>query len=226
MTLIEEKTLADHDINVKSIRQELQLLEEQLKKHGRNEIQLSLIATDSDTVSRKQVIDEIEERKNANGYRNVAVINELNRLEGYIMRLPSAQPDSKELSFTHKALDTISRQAAIRWVKTECNPYGKPTLDFESGKKVIEHLEQMPSIQPKPCGDVVSRNAIVKKLNEMDRYVSAELRLCDTDKKFPQNEVFIVDDVYEEIVEQLPSVHPDIEEDEDIPMEYFENGGK
>lgn len=41
--------------------------------------------------------------------------------------------------------DNISRKAAIRWVKTECNPYGKPTLDFESGKKVIEHLEQMPS---------------------------------------------------------------------------------
>lgn len=42
----------------------------------------------------------------------------------------------------------ISREDAIRWVKTECNPYGKPTLDFESGKKVIEHLEQMPSAQP------------------------------------------------------------------------------
>lgn len=44
--------------------------------------------------------------------------------------------------------DLISRQAAIRWVKTECNPYGKPTLEFESGKKVIEHLKQMPSAQP------------------------------------------------------------------------------
>ena len=41
--------------------------------------------------------------------------------------------------------DTIYREDAIRWVKTECNPYGKPTLDFESGKKVIEHLEHMPS---------------------------------------------------------------------------------
>lgn len=53
--------------------------------------------------------------------------------------------------------DIISRQAAIRWVKTECNPYGKPTLDFESGKKVIEHLEQMPSAQPEqrwmPCSE-------------------------------------------------------------------------
>lgn len=47
--------------------------------------------------------------------------------------------------------DLISRQAAIRWVKTECNPYGKPTLEFESGKKVIEHLEQMPSAQPEPA---------------------------------------------------------------------------
>ena len=47
--------------------------------------------------------------------------------------------------------DSISRQAAIRWVKTECNPYGKPTLDFESGKKVIEHLKQMPSAD-RPTG--------------------------------------------------------------------------
>lgn len=44
--------------------------------------------------------------------------------------------------------DTIYRQDAIRWVKTECNPYGKPTIDYESGKKVIEHLKQMPSAQP------------------------------------------------------------------------------
>jgi hypothetical protein len=46
-------------------------------------------------------------------------------------------------------VDAISREAAIRWVKTECNPYGKPTIDFESGKKVIEHLKQMPSVTPK-----------------------------------------------------------------------------
>ena len=54
-------------------------------------------------------------------------------------------------------MDLISREDAIRWVKTECNPYGKPTLDFESGKKVIEHLEQMPSAQPEqrwiPCSE-------------------------------------------------------------------------
>lgn len=48
--------------------------------------------------------------------------------------------------------DLIRRKDAIRWVKTECNPYGKPTLDFESGKKVIEHLEQMPSAD-RPTGE-------------------------------------------------------------------------
>lgn len=57
--------------------------------------------------------------------------------------------------------DSISRQEAIRWVKTECNPYGNPTLDFESGKKVIEHLEQMPSVQQWiPCSErlIAGRN--------------------------------------------------------------------
>ena len=50
--------------------------------------------------------------------------------------------------------DLISRQAVIKWVKTECNPYGNPTLDFESGKKVIEHLEQMlPAQQWIPCNE-------------------------------------------------------------------------
>ena len=43
--------------------------------------------------------------------------------------------------------DLISRQAAIKWVKTECNPYGKPTLDLESGKKVIEYLKHMSPAQ-------------------------------------------------------------------------------
>ena len=66
--------------------------------------------------------------------------------------------------------DLISRQAAIRWVKTECNPYGKPTLDFESGKKVIEHLEQMPSAQPEPQWIPVS-----ERLPETEEFVLASL---------------------------------------------------
>ena len=67
--------------------------------------------------------------------------------------------------------DYINRQAAIRWVKTECNPYGNPTLDFESGKKVIEHLEQMPSAQPEPSQ--VARDIATIIENEKDMRVIA-----------------------------------------------------
>lgn len=78
--------------------------------------------------------------------------------------------------------DLISRQAAIRWVKIECNPYGKPTLDFESGKKVIEHLEQMSSAQAEsqwiPCNERLPEEkdaGILKKLgtNKRSDYVIA-----------------------------------------------------
>ena len=49
----------------------------------------------------------------------------------------------EEISEEISDSDLISRQSAIKWVKTECNPYGKPTLDLESGEKVIEHLKRM-----------------------------------------------------------------------------------
>jgi len=72
-------------------------------------------------------------------------------------------------------------------------------LDFvQPHKKISVNLEL--------CDDAISRQAVIEVLNKMDRYVADELTLCDTERKFPKNEVFIVDDVYEEIVEQLPSV--------------------
>lgn len=74
---------------------------------------------------------------------------------------------------------------------------------------IINDLIQKLSTNFINCEDVVSKNAIIQKLNTMDRYISKELILCNTDKKFPKNEVFIVDDVYEEIVENLPSIQPD-----------------
>jgi len=78
-----------------------------------------------------------------------------------VMALGAVMLDTKKLSpappeeHTEKrtethACDCISRKDAIRWIKTECNPYGKPTLDFESGKRVMKHLEQMPPAQPEP----------------------------------------------------------------------------
>lgn len=56
--------------------------------------------------------------------------------------LPSAQPDSKELSFTHKALDTISRQDAIRIVD------GIDTWQAGWRGDAIESMKALPSAQP------------------------------------------------------------------------------
>lgn len=62
------------------------------------------------------------------------------------------------------------------------------------------------ALEQQLCEDCISRSSITEILNKMDRYVADELTLCDTERKFPKNEVFIVDDVYEEIVEGPPSI--------------------
>ena len=50
-----------------------------------------------------------------------------------------------------------------------------------------------------PSGDLISRNAVIRMFNTMDRYKADKLILQDTDKEFPGNEVFIVDDCYEQL---------------------------
>jgi transcriptional regulator with XRE-family HTH domain len=46
-----------------------------------------------DCIERQAAIDVLEERLQANGYSNVALVSEFNRSIGYLMRLPSAQPE-------------------------------------------------------------------------------------------------------------------------------------
>lgn len=151
-----------------------------------------------DTISRQVAIDAFYK------YPNIywTTLDVLAKIDA----LPSAQPEPCE--------DTINRQMAIDAVeesrRLNYHQDGKAACAHEyEHRHFLKLLRDLPSAQPEPCGDVVSRNAIVQKLNEMNRYVSTELKLCDTDKKFPQNEVFIVDDVYEEIVENLPPAQPE-----------------
>ena len=78
--------------------------------------------------------------------------------------------------------DLISRQEAIRWVKQECNPYGKPTIDFESGKRVMEHLEQMPSAEPKTGEWIYNTNnesvSEIWNCSECDQWSFAKTNFC------------------------------------------------
>ena len=43
--------------------------------------------------------------------------------------------------------DLISRSDLYRKIKTECNPYGKPTIDFESGNRVLDLIDNAPTVE-------------------------------------------------------------------------------
>lgn len=49
--------------------------------------------------------------------------------------------------------DLISRKALIKAIKTECNPYGKPTIDFVSGLKALNIIENAPTVEPEITDD-------------------------------------------------------------------------
>lgn len=42
----------------------------------------------------------------------------------------------------------IDADALSRAIKIECNPYSKPTIEFESGKKVLKIIANAPTIEP------------------------------------------------------------------------------
>ena len=44
----------------------------------------------------------------------------------------------------------IDADARHRKVKMETNPYGKPTIDYDSGVKVLEWIEQAPTVDAVP----------------------------------------------------------------------------
>ena len=104
----------------------------------------------------------------------------------------------------------MTREEYVKWLKQLDESLAFDGL-IDGDKEVDLHemiFDLCEMLEQQTCEDAISRNLIIETLNKMDRYVADESTLCDTDKKFPHNEVFIVDDVYEQIVEQLPSVNP------------------
>ena len=118
-------------------------------------------------------------------------------------------------------LDCIDRQEAIRWVKSECNPYGKPTLDYESGIKVIEHLERMSSVQPEKrteertethACDLIDRQAAINALDVLcqeHRYkIPGKIETYSQYNEAWQDAL----DRAEGAIFNLPSAQPDLDE--------------
>ena len=56
----------------------------------------------------------------------------------------------------------IDAEALYREVKTECNPYGKPTIGYEDGNKVLDLIDEQPTIPD------IDRAAILRLCNEIE----------------------------------------------------------
>lgn len=54
------------------------------------------------------------------------------------------------------------------WVRTECNPYGKPTIDFESGNRMLDMIKR--------SSTAFDKEKVIKELRE-------ELNLSDAEKE-------------------------------------------
>lgn len=56
--------------------------------------------------------------------------------------------DKAIAEFVRPKGDLISREALTRAIKTECNPYGKPTIDYKSGLMVLKIIDNAPTVEP------------------------------------------------------------------------------
>lgn len=54
------------------------------------------------------------------------------------------------------------------WVRTECNPYGKPTIDFESGNRMLDMIKR--------SSTAFDKEKVIEELRE-------ELNLSDAEKE-------------------------------------------
>ncbi len=61
----------------------------------------------------------------------------------------------------------IERDSIYRRVKTHTNPYGKPTLDYESGVKVLDMIKQEPAadvVEVVRCKDCIHSVQLLDRL--------------------------------------------------------------
>lgn len=59
----------------------------------------------------------------------------------------------------------IDADSLYRRVKTHTNPYGKPALDYKSGVKVLDMINQ------EPTADVVPKSEVARDFDDLKRYI-------------------------------------------------------
>jgi len=110
-------------------------------------------------------------------------INVLTEVRDRIQALPSAQPDSKELSSTHKALDTISRQAAI-------DALWKALFSYE--EKEEERFQKSEELD---VGDWFLHRIFVQNMNDIDRQAIRELPSAQPEHEYTMEEFMFGQDM-------------------------------
>ena len=107
------------------------------------------------------------------------------------------------------------------WLPSTKNPikesFGMAIDALTAQEKAQEVSNDSPELDNN-IGDLISRQAAIVsvlkgRLSEDDSLVES-VEECNSMIEWAAD-----------VLKNLPSAHPDIEEDEDIPMEYFENGG-
>ena len=70
--------------------------------------------------------------------------------------------------------DLINREALKRVIRIECNPYGAPTIEYESGKRVLELIDRAPAfdITARPKGEWIGQG--VKRCSRCDWLIASE----------------------------------------------------
>ena len=88
----------------------------------------------TDCIDRKAAIDAFEERLKTNGYSNAALVSELNRCIGYLMQLPSVQP---ERMTNRQWVDFLSAQFDISRTSAKEMLHGKKKKKKEDNFKKL-----------------------------------------------------------------------------------------
>ena len=96
----------------------------------------------SDLIDRQAAIDTLDKHLRTTDVP-VSYPGIISALTEWLNELPSAQADSKETSSTHKALDTISRQAVI-----EINRSYHGQMPNEVNHRIWKEINELPSVQP------------------------------------------------------------------------------
>ena len=98
--------------------------------------------------------------------------------------------------------DLISRSALKKAIKTECNPYGKPTIDYESGLKVLNIIEKAPTVE-------LDESVIQAVLNKRCMTAVANEYLIALHDKRPHGKwIKHIDNLYpEDSTEECPFCH-------------------